>query len=54
MSDYRHDYGPRGCCVKKGAQLALIMGAGAWLIGLGGKAGWHATTWVLRRREARR
>lgn len=49
----RHDYGPRGCCAKKGAQAALIMGAGAYLVGLAGKLGWHVTTKVLQMREKR-
>lgn len=49
----RHDYGPRGCCAKKGAQLALIAGAGAWLFGLVGKAVFHLTTKVLQMREKR-
>lgn len=50
----RKDYGPAGCasgCAKKGAQAALIMGAGAYLMGLAGKLGWHVTTKVLQMRE---
>lgn len=49
----RKDYGPQGCAHRSAALLG-ILGAGAFLAGLAGKASWHLTTRALRWREDRR